>query len=269
MLPNRIRRATRRDLLVAMLPALLFILGAFALAYHFVKPAPPKKIVMATGKREGGYAYFAQRYRDLLAKDAVILELRETEGAVENVALLTAEDSDVDVAFVQGGTAFAANAPHLVSLGSVYYEPLWVFYRGPVIHDVGPLQGKKIAIGPFESGTRALALQLLSVNGTVLPPTALLSLGGKDAAEALQSGSIDAAFLVSPAESPLIEKLAKEPKLHLLSFERADAYSRRFPYLTELTLPKGVFDFMANVPAENIKLLSPTANLIAKDTLHP
>ena len=139
----------------------------------------------------------------------------------------------------------------------------------PSISDVGPLQGKKIAIGPFESGTRALALQLLSVNGTVLPPTTLLPLSGKDAADALQAGTIDAAFFVSPAESPMIEKLASDPNLNLLSFERADAYTRRFPYLTELLLPKGVFDFMANIPKENVKLLSPTANLIAQDTLHP
>ena len=269
MLSRKFRRATRRDLLFAVLPALLFIIAAFALAYHFVKPAPPKKIVMASGKREGGYAYFAKRYREILAKNGVVLEVRESNGAVENVELLTAENSDVDVAFVQGGTAFAVNAPHLVSLGSVYYEPLWVYYRGPVISDVGPLQGKKIAIGPFESGTRALALQLLSVNGTVLPPTTLLPLSGKDAADALQAGTIDAAFFVSPAESPMIEKLASDPNLNLLSFERADAYSRRFPYLTELLLPKGVFDFMANIPKENVKLLSPTANLIAQDTLHP
>src|SRR4029078_1686382 len=106
----------------------------------------------------------------------------------------TTDTADVDVAFVQGATAFAVNAPHLVSLGSVYYEPLWVYYRGPVISDVGLLKGKKIAIGPFESGTRALALQLLSVNGTVLPPTTLLPLTGKDAADALQAGTIDAAF---------------------------------------------------------------------------
>jgi len=138
-----------------------------------------------------------------------------------------------------------------------------------LISDVGSLQGKKIAIGPFESGTRALALQLLSVNGTVLPPTTLLPLSGKDAVDALQAGTIDAAFFVSPAESPMIEKLASDPNLNLLSFERADAYSRRFPYLTELLLPKGVFDFMANIPKENVKLLSPTANLIAQDTLHP
>jgi TRAP transporter TAXI family solute receptor len=269
MLPRQFRRATRRDLLVAILPAILFVAAAFAVTYHFVKPAPPKKIVMASGKREGGYGYFAKRYREILARDGVTLELRETGGAVENVQLLTDESSNVDVAFVQAGTAFAANAPHLVSLGSVYYEPLWVYYRGPVVTDLGGLQGKKIAIGPFESGTRALALQLLSVNGTVMPPTELIPLAGKEAADALQAGTVDAAFFVSPAESPMIEKLASDAQLRLLSFERADAYTRRFPFLTELTLPKGVFDFMTNIPREDVKLVSPTANLIARDTLHP
>ena len=269
MLPRNFRRATRRDLLVALLPALLFIIAAFALAYHFVKPAPPKKIVMATGKREGGYAYFGQRYREILARNGIVLELRETDGSVENVELLTAEHSDVDVAFVQGGTAFAVNAPDLVSLGSLYYEPLWVYYRGRAIDDVGALQGKKIAIGPFESGTRALALQLLAVNATVLPPTTLLPLGGKDAAEALQAGAVDAAFFVAPAEAPIVEKLAADRTLKLLSFARAEAYTRRFPYLTALMLPQGVFDFMGNIPRNDVQLISPTANLIAKDTLHP
>jgi TRAP transporter TAXI family solute receptor len=269
MVLRNFRRVFRRDLLIAALPAMFFIALAVAFAYYFIKPAPPKKIVMATGEHEGGYAYFAKRYRDFLAQNGVTLEVRETAGAVQNIEALTADNSDVDVAFVQSGTAFAANAPHLVSLGSVYYEPLWVFYRGSAITDVGALQGKKIAIGPFESGTRALAVQLLSVNGTVLPPTTLLPLGGKEAAAALQAGSIDAAFFVSPAEAPMMEKLASDPKLKLLSFERAQAYTRRFPYLTELTLPKGVFDFMANIPPQDVTLVSPTANLIAKDTLHP
>ena len=269
MLPRQFRRATRRDLLLTSLPALLLVAAGFAFAYHFVQPAPPKKIIMAAGKGEGGYGYFAKRYREILARDGVTLELRETDGAIENVEVLTAENTDVDVAFVQGGTAFAANSPHLVSLGSVYYEPLWVYYRGPAIGDVGPLQGKKIAVGPFESGTRALALQLLSVNGTVLPPTTLLTLAGREAADALQAGTVDAAFFVAPAESPMIQQLAADPTLRLLSFDRADAYTRRFSYLTRLTLPKGVFDFMANVPREDVELLSPTANLIAKDALHP
>jgi hypothetical protein len=179
------------------------------------------------------------------------------------------EKSDVDVGFFQGGSAFSANAPDLVSLGAIYYEPLWVFYRGREIRELAGLQGKKLAIGPEESGARALALQLLAVNAAVLPPTALLALSGREANEQLLQGRIDAVFMVGPPESALVEQLVSAPGIRLLSLERADAYTRRFPYLTRLTLPKGVFDFVNNVPARDVILVSPTANLLARDRLHP
>jgi len=269
MISARFRRITRRDFLVSAAPVVLIIVAAFVLAYQFVKPAPPKKIVIAAGQHEGGYFYFAQRYRDFLQRNGVTLEIRESGGAVENVELLTAENSEVDVAFVQSGTAFAANAPHLVSLGSLYHEPLWVFYRGPPVSDFDQLKRRDIAIGSDESGTRSLALQLLAINGNVLPPTKLLPLGGKEAGEQLIARKIDVAFMVAPADSPRIQRLAATPGIRLLSVARAEAYTRRFPYLTKLTLPKGVFDFMANIPHQDVVLVSPTANLIAKDTLHP
>ena len=269
-IPARLRRATRRDILLTITPAVLIIVAAFVLAYQFVKPAPPKKIVMASGQHEGGYNYYAKRYAAFLKRNGVTLEIKESGGAVQNMQLLMDENSDVDVAFIQGGTAFAANAPNLVSLGILYYEPLWVFYRGKkIISDLDGLKGFKIAIGGDESGTRSLALQLLAMNGTVMPPTQLLPAGGKDATEQLIAGTIDAAFFVSPAESPMIQKLASAPDVHLLSFDRADAYTRRFSYLTKLILPMGVFDFIGNVPNQNVVLLSPTANMIARDTLHP
>ncbi|MEO8630585.1 MAG: TAXI family TRAP transporter solute-binding subunit [Betaproteobacteria bacterium] len=269
-IPARLRRATRRDILLTITPAVLIIVAAFALAYQFVKPAPPKKIVMASGQHEGGYNYYAKRYSAFLKRNGVTLEIKESGGAVQNMQLLMEENSNVDVAFIQGGTAFAANAPDLVSLGSLYYEPLWVFYRGKkIISDLDGLKGFKIAIGGDESGTRSLALQLLAMNGTVMPPTQLLPVGGKDAAEQLIAGTIDAALFVSPAASPMIQKLASAPDIHLLSFDRADAYVRRFSYLTKLILPMGVFDFIGNVPNQNVVLLSPTANMIARDTLHP
>ena len=145
----------------------------------------------------------------------------------------------------------------------------WVFYRGPEIHDFGRLQGKKLAIGPEESGTRALALQLLAVNAAVMPPTLLLSDSGQYAADLLLHGKLDALFLVGPPESPLVEQLASAPGIRLLSLDRAEAYTRRFPSLTRLTLPQGVFDFVKNVPAHDVTLISPTANLLAVDGLHP
>ena len=269
MTPRKFRDLSRRDLWLTGVPLVAAVIAAFAFALRFVEPAPPDSIVISTGAIDSGSHMFALRYRDILARDGVSLELRPSAGSQENVSRLLAKDSDVEVGFLQGGSAFGANAPELVSLGSIYYEPLWVFYRGPGIEDFGGLKGKRIAIGPEASGTRALALQLLAVNAAVMPPTLLLAQSGKQANEMLLHGKLDAIFMVEPPESPLVEQLVSAPGIRLLSLQRADAYTRRFPALTKLTLPQGVFDFVHNVPAHDVTLISSTANLLAVKDLHP
>ncbi len=266
---KKLKDLSRRDLWLTITTVVLIALAVFVFAFRFVEPAPPNSIVISTGAVDGGYHMFALRYREILARDGVRVELRPSAGSQENVSRLLDEKSDVEVGFLQGGSAFSTNAPDLVSLGSLYYEPLWVFYRGPEIHDFGALQGRKLAIGPEESGTRALALQLLAVNAAVMPPTLLLPESGQHAADLLLQGKLDAVFLVGPPESPLVEQLISAPGIRLLSLDRADAYTRRFPSLTRLTLPQGVFDFVKNVPARDVTLISPTANLLAVDGLHP
>lgn len=265
----RIPLLNRRALAVALMPVIVLSIIAFAVALYFVKPAPPNRIVMASAQGEGRYSHYAKLYQQFLAKNGVTLELRPSSGAVQSLTLLMAEDSGVDVAFIQGGTGYGANAPDLVSLGSLYYEPLWVFYRGKQISDLDGLRSRKIAIGAEESGTRALALQLLAMNDAVLPPAELLPLGGRQAVEQLMQGKIDAIMTVTTADSKLVDRLVAAPGINLLSFERAEAYTRLFPYLTKLVLPRGVSDLARNVPSRDVVLISPTANLIAKSTLHP
>jgi TRAP-type uncharacterized transport system substrate-binding protein len=269
MIRKSFREISTRDLWMVIAPLGLAVVLALVFAWQFVEPGPPDRVMMTTGAVDSGYHMFAQRYRDILARDGVTVDLRVSAGSQENVSRLLDEQSRVQVGFFQGGSAFAANAPHLRSLGSIYYEPLWVFYRGPEIRDFGGLKGKRLAIGPEESGTRSLALQLLAVNATVMPPTALLPESGLKANEMLLQGQIDAVFMVAPPESPLVEQLVSAQGIRLLSLERAEAYTRRFPYLTRLTLPRGVFDFVGNIPAQDVTLVSPTANLLVRDTLHP
>jgi len=265
----RIPLLNRRDFAAVVVPVAVLIIIAFAIALYFVKPAPPKRIVLATAGQEGRYNYYAKLYQQFLARNGVTLELRPTSGAMQSLTLLMAADSGVDVGFIQGGTGYSANAPDLVSLGALYYEPLWVFYRGKPIGDLDGLRGRRIAIGGEESGIRALALQLLALNDAVLAPTELLPLAGKEAVEQLLAGKIDALIAVTTADSKLVERLIAAPDINLLSFERAEAYTRLFPFLKRLVLPRGVFDLAKNVPAQDIILISPTANLIARDSLHP
>jgi TRAP transporter TAXI family solute receptor len=264
-----LQRSLRREIWLTVALGALLVLAAFAIALRFVQPAPPKHLTMSTGDETGGYHAYGRRYQELLARDGVTVELLPSHGSLENVARLMEPDSRVDVGFLQSGTSFAANAPHLVSLGSLYYEPLWVFYRGDEIDDLPGLRGKRIAIGPEYSGVRALALQLLAVNDVVLPPTELVPIGESDAAQALLDGKVDAAMFVGPMESPSVERLLAEPRLRLLSFERAEGYTRRFPYLYQVVLPEGSVDFARNVPRKDVVLIAPTANLLVQRDLHP
>jgi TRAP-type uncharacterized transport system substrate-binding protein len=268
-LKDQFRRTLRRDMWIAVAPVALVIGIAFVATFYFIKPAPPKKLVLAMATDEGGFRYYARKYQEALAKHGITLELRQTKGSVTSVGLLADEDSGVDVSFVQSGTDTAEKTESIVSLGSLSYIPLWVFYRGEPIDDVRALGGKRIAVGPEESGTRALALKLLAINGVDKAPTELFPFTRDEAVEKLKQGQLDAVFLVSPAESPMIKRLTAEPGVHLLSFARAEAYTRRFPFLSKHVLPQGVFDLAADVPARDVVLLAPTANLLAKDSLHP
>ena len=127
--------------------AVLLRLLDLVFAYQFVGPPPPDRITIATGSRQGAYFAFAERYREILARDGVTVEVRETQGSVENIALLESPDSGVDVAFVQGGTGSYATGDELVSLASLYYEPMWVFYRRGMPHErVIDLIGKRVSL---------------------------------------------------------------------------------------------------------------------------
>jgi hypothetical protein len=176
------------------------------------------------------------------------------------------------VGFVQGGLTGGKTPDKLVSLGSVFHEPLALFYRGETpLGTLSELSGNRLAIGLEGSGTHALALILLKANG--IEPggaTELLNIGGEEAAQALLGNKVDAAFLMGDsATPPIMRKLLWTPGIRLLNFAQADAYSRRYPYLSKLDLPMGAFDFGKNFPPQDIHLIGPTVELVAREGLHP
>ncbi len=266
---KRIRDYTVRELAIVVLPVALAVAVAFWITFKFVEPAPPRVVVMSTGGEGGAYQAFGLRYQALLAKDGIKVELRPSTGAVENVARLRDESSDVAVAFVQGGIGKAADPPVLQTLGRLYYEPLWVFYRGAAQLDrINELRGKRIAVGPEGSGTRDLALAILDASGLQTNVT-LLDLGGPAAADALIEGTADAAFIVAGLDAAIVRRLIRTDGIRLMSFSRARAYEARLPYLHRLVLPRGSLDLVRDLPGEDVALVAPTANLVAKESLHP
>jgi TRAP transporter TAXI family solute receptor len=249
-------------------PAIAITLIGFLVAWQFVNPAPPHTITIATGQADGAYYLFAERYREILAEDAVTLEIRRTAGSLENLRLL--EAGEVDLAFFQGGSGISAADGDITALGSLYYEPLWVFYRHPeVARRLTDFQGRRLATGATGSGTRTLALALLADNRIDSPAGNLQALGGKAAAQALRQDAADAAFFVASPRAPLIQELLHDESIRLMSFTRAAAYTDRNHALAAVTLPEGVIDLRANIPPQDVTLLASVANLIASDDFHP
>jgi len=258
-----------REYLLVFGPAILLTVIAFTVAVMFIKPAPPRHIVMATGRSDGAYHQFGLRYQAELAREGIRVTLRPTSGAVENVRLLSDPGAGVDVAFVQGGVAQAADSD-LASLGSLYFEPLWVFARSVAnAEDLRGLRGRRIAVGPDGSGTRALVDLLLRANGVATPAATLLPLTGLDAVRALRAGEIDAAVFVASPESATVREAVTVHDVVLMSFVRAEAYTRRFPFLSRLTLPEGALNLDRDIPRQEVVLLSPTASLVVRPDFHP
>ena len=259
-----------RDVWAAVLPAAVILATVVWIAYQFVEPAPPKRIVMSGGSEGGAYEGYAQRYKQVLAEDRIDVVLLPSAGSVENLKRLMDGNSGVTVGFVQGGIAKEGDDDELMSLAGLYHEPLWVFYRGErTIDQIAQLRGRRIAIGPVGSGTRPLALQVLALAGINAKNTRLLDLGADGAADALAKGGIDAAMLVADTDSPTVSQLLHDRRLKLMSFVQAEAITRHLHYLSHVVLPEGGIDFAANLPAHDVHLVAPTANLVVRDDIHP
>lgn len=273
-LQKRLSKISLRDLLLVALPALLLLVLGFWGAAQFIRPAPPKQLVLSSGGEGGAYQRFAARYKDVLARYGVNLVEKPSAGAVENLQRLRDEKFEVDAGFIQGGIDRAAEDETLESLGSLYYEPLWIFYHASLAQDgeldrISQLKGRRIAIGPVASGTHKLAMELLEANGISGKPTQIVLQTGVAAVEALQRGKVDALFVVGPTQSAAVWLLLYSEGVRLMSLGNAEAYTRRFPYLARLTLPAGAVDLARNIPAQDITLVSPMATLLVRKDTHP
>ncbi len=246
----------------------LILLIGFFIAYQFVEPAPPNDIKIATGSESGNYYSSGEKYRDFVKKEEMNLEVISTAGSVENLNLLKDPDQGVDFGFVQSGFATKSLNSSIVGLASLYFEPLWIFYKNKnVLNRLTDLKGVKIAIGEEGSGTQEVALKLLSENG--ISDSSFVSIGGEKAIKALHSGQVEAAFMISSPKSQKIKDLLLHPDIKLMSFSRAEAYARKHDFLAHLTLPEGVIDFEKNIPPTDIQLIAPAALLVARNDVHP
>jgi len=254
-------------LLVILVSILLAALISIIIAYHFKSP---DNLTMTTGFENGSYAIFGERYRQILEREKITLELLPSSGSIENLKRLNDKSYRVDAGFVQDGMSSPAEANNLVSLGAIGYSPLWVFYRGQeTFNYLSELKGKRIAIGPEGSGVRKFAIDLLKLNNSADPPTVLLDLSSDAANKALLEGTVDAVMIIGAEDNALVKELLYAPKVKLMSFRQAEAYTRLIPALSHVVLPQGILDVSKKMPSQDVHLLSVTTSLIVRKDLHP
>ena len=243
------------------------IVGATA---YFINSAPPTTITISTGPEGSTFYKNAVKYKTILEQNSVKVNVVTSQGSLENLQRLLDAKSKVDVAIVQGGIV-TPGMEKLVSLGSVSYQPLMVFYRGQPIQLISDLTNKRVAIGPVGSGTRNFALAILNANGIKEGgTTTLVDWEGEEAAKGLADNKIDAAFVMSESSSSdILHNLLRAQDIHLYSFKQANAYSRKIDYLNILELPEGSIDFGLDIPAHDTFLLGPMVELVARKDLHP
>lgn len=270
-----------RDLIVSAGPLAFLGVALLVLAYWWLNPNPPKTVTLATGPAQSAYQEFGKRYQKALAVDGIDAVLLPSEGSSHNLQLL--RDGKADVAFVQGGTAELQpdDADELVSLGSLFVEPVWLFYRTDAIKKrasnehkgqldgLPQLKGLRVNVGTAGSGVPTLMDRLLDANRIEPGDVTLSRLEQTPATVEFLAGKLDALVFASAPESLMVQMLLQTPGVQLMDFAQHEAYARRFPFLTPVTLPRGVVDLAANVPARDVRLVASTTSLLAREGTHP
>ena len=261
---------SRRQYLLWALIALAVAIGAYYL-YQNVRLAGPERFSIATGRPGGAYYAFTESYAQHLATDhGVTLDLVETAGSVETLDLLL--QREVPVGLVQSGTVGDIDSTELYSLGSLFYEPIWIFYRNDRFEQpleyLYDLEGRPVGIGEAGSGTNLMARQMLADNELDEHSVAFHEVSTPDAYDLLTEGQIDAAFFVLAPHVQIVLDLLTHPDLSLMNLRRAGAYEARYPYLTEFAITEGTVDLRRNIPDEDKTILATTGMLVANELLH-
>jgi len=279
----RVTLLSARDLVYTAGPFAFIALALLAGAYFLLKPQPPRRVVLATGPTHSDYAEFGKRYKEELKRHRIEVVLKATEGSSANRRLLSDEKEQVDLGFVRGGSAEALRKEEekggvpLVALGSLFLEPVWVFYRedaaqklpGGKLASFTQLQQLRVNTGGRGSGATNILFKLMSANGIAREGLKLDRRDQGEAVAALFDGSLDAMLLVSAPEAPPVQALLFEPGIALFEFEQAEAYSRRFRYLGPVVLPRGVADLVKDIPPRDVRMIAPTTMLVARESTHP
>mgnify|MGYP000870123766 CR=1 FL=1 len=289
-MPKFLRSALRFlwDLTLTAGPVALIAIAILAAAYWWLDPTPPRTLRLATGPAQSAYAEFGSRYAAALQAHGVKVVQIPTAGSSENLQLL--RDGGADFAFVRGGAVdpVADEDAGITSLGSLFLEPVWVFYRSDIVHKAAPrlqaatageppvqlskltqLKGLRINVDIPGSGVPHLVERLLALNKIEASRMKLSNLPPAEAAEALLAGKLDAMVYVSAPESPIVQTLLQSKGIQLMDFGQSEAYARNLAFLSPATLPRGIVNLATDLPPQDVGLVATTTSLLTREDTHP
>ncbi len=259
-----------RELAIVLVPSLAALASVLYVAWRWIDPAPPRRVVISTSVPDSGYERSALGYRDRLAQAGIVLEIRHSGGSLENLERLRDPASGVDAAYTTTGAATPADAANLASLGVVFLSPAFVFHRlDASIDRFSQLRDRRISVGTPGTYVRSYARQILEASGAMSERTALLELAPQAALDALERAEIDAAVFPAPLDEPVVQRAFGTPGLHLMSIAQADAVAKIVPVLTPVVLSRGLVSLARDEPPADVKLLATSNSLLVRRTLHP
>ena len=187
---------------------LVLLLGLLILV-AFTRPLPPKDVYLAVGQRGSVFGMLGEKFVPLFADEGIDLHLVYTAGSAASLAELVDKDQLPNAALMVGGIVAKGKFRNLLSLGSVEYVPLWLFYRGPEFADkelLNNLASKRVAVGLDGSAEQIMIKKLLGLSGIDLEGhDNLLKANNQVAAEKLINGEIDAMFIMDGIDGQVVQ----------------------------------------------------------------
>jgi TRAP transporter TAXI family solute receptor len=259
--------------IIALIVALLMIIGGVATYRTVVEDEARRELVIATGAETGTYHALGLALGRLLEEHGVVdsVTVIPTDGSVANMQLIAAEDVGADLAFIQSNAPAPGQARLIAPLYDEVLHILVTRDASADINSIHDLNGRRVSLGAAASGTRQIAERILEHFDA--EPGEDLAIDDSSVVERLTDGSIDAAFILTAIPSTTVEQLAQLDAVRFLSLgdpqesgNEADALALVNPSLHATNIPRSTY---VRLPQRPIRTVAVAALLVAQRGLDP
>ena len=262
-----------KESLVELRRIAIVILLIFGGVIIYLKPFPFTGISIATSYKGGDWYQFGEGAISLLKERGINLEVVATSGTIENAEELNDPKSKVNAGFVYAAALSKDQQKGLYSLGSISYDPVWIFYRNELANKITTIQDLskyKVSLPPKKSGSYILTKKLFEINGIDIDSNPhFVSSSWEDLRANILSDKADIYIFITTIIDPLVEELIQSPNMTLFNFPSALAYQRKFDYLDAVIIPAGSINIEKKLPVRDISLIATTTTLAVRKDLHP